>query len=416
MGGSIVPETDSASHLGGTSKRWAGVWTDEINGYTPITSNGGTISGTLKVSGTGINLNPSNTSKAWIVWDDTNGVCFSMSSTGTKLGISPNDVPHFNGNTLLHTGNYSSYALPLSGGTISNASSYAFKVKVNSSTKNVTIGFMRGDDDTAYLAYHGEGKWSVSSNIILHSGNYSSYALPITGGTIESDSHVPLSLDTTNSQCRIQFKINGSDKALVGWAPTYGSWLYNYASAAYLGIKDDGTPHYSGNTLIHSGNIGSQRVASLIQDKVTDLNSVKVGTFFQSSLNATNLPNGASSYLTGFSLATNNNPIYRVMLGIDLGGNIFARAEHGGNWKDWHQIAFTDSDITGTAAGLKHSNGTVGAVVNESGNVTIGESDLASTTSKLYVNGTARISGAATINGLTTINNNLIVTGDVAVA
>ena len=47
MGGSIVPETDSASNLGGTSKRWAGVWTDEINGYTPITSNGGTINGSL---------------------------------------------------------------------------------------------------------------------------------------------------------------------------------------------------------------------------------------------------------------------------------------------------------------------------------------------------------------------------------
>lgn len=36
---SIVPKDDSTYSLGDTSKRWAGVWTDEINGYTPITSN-----------------------------------------------------------------------------------------------------------------------------------------------------------------------------------------------------------------------------------------------------------------------------------------------------------------------------------------------------------------------------------------
>lgn len=103
-------------------------------------------------------------------------------------------------------------------------------------------------------------------------------------------------------------------------------------------------------TLIHSGNIGEQSVASLIEEQVTDLDDVKIGTFFRSSRNASNLPSGANSYLTGIALATDNNPSYRVMLGIDYSGSIFSRAENAEEWSAWKQIAFTDSNITGNAA------------------------------------------------------------------
>ena len=67
--------------------------------------------------------------------------------------------------------------------------------------------------------------------------------------------------------------------------------------------------------------------------------------------------------------------------------DIRLRGLSGAGWTNWQQLAFTDSDITGYSAGLKHSNGTIGAIVNSSGNVTIGSGDLAGTTAKLYVNG-----------------------------
>ena len=51
-----------------------------------------------------------------------------------------------------------------------------------------------------------------------------------------------------------------------------------------------------------------------------------------------------------------------------------------------------------SAQQLAHSNGTVGAVVNSSGNVTIGSSDLAGTSTKLYVNGTTRASAFYSTN------------------
>lgn len=57
-----------------------------------------------------------------------------------------------------------------------------------------------------------------------------------------------------NEEAYLVLQSNGTSKAAVGWSTTYGTYIYNYASAKYLGIKDDGTPHYQGNTLYHAGN------------------------------------------------------------------------------------------------------------------------------------------------------------------
>ena len=65
------------------------------------------------------------------------------------------------------------------------------------------------------------------------------------------------------------------------------------------------------------------------------------------------------------------------------------------------------------AGGLAHSNGTIGAVVNSSGNVTIGASDLASTNYKFFVNGsllatttrTQELRLGESVNGSSTADN-----------
>lgn len=103
-------------------------------------------------------------------------------------------------------------------------------------------------------------------------------------------------------------------------------------------------------------------------------------------------------------------------------GNVLLFRRHWDSWGDWKTIAFTDSDITGNVlnsdgdilltyndglilgygSALKSkntiiygnsvvmrysSNRTQGFILNSSGNVTIGDSDLASTSYKLYVSG-----------------------------
>lgn len=51
-------------------------------------------------------------------------------------------------------------------------------------------------------------------------------------------------------------QVGNANKSAFGYSQTYGSYLYDYASGKYLGIKADGTPHYHGNTLWHAGNMG----------------------------------------------------------------------------------------------------------------------------------------------------------------
>lgn len=47
---------------------------------------------------------------------------------------------------------------------------------------------------------------------------------------------------------------SGTNKTAVGWNSANGSYIYNHTAGDYLGIKEDGTPHYNRNTLLHAGN------------------------------------------------------------------------------------------------------------------------------------------------------------------
>lgn len=100
---------------------------------------------------------------------------------------------------------------------------------------------------------------------ILDASNYTSYALPISGGTINSTMSTPLTLNSTNSLNRslLFFNVNGTTEAQIGYTGgQYGVWMYNFNGGGYLGITDDGIPYYNMNTLIHAGNIGSYNAGS----------------------------------------------------------------------------------------------------------------------------------------------------------
>lgn len=66
-----------------------------------------------------------------------------------------------------------------------------------------------------------------------------------------------IDLDSPGNETFIRIKNANTPKMATGWHPTYGAHLFNYTVNRYLGIKDDGTPHFHGAKLWHEGNDGS---------------------------------------------------------------------------------------------------------------------------------------------------------------
>lgn len=89
-------------------------------------------------------------------------------------------------------------------------------------------------------------------------GNY----LPIEGGyfanslNYKSTSAYPLILGSTASaeQSVILLRHNDVDKAQIGWSSSLGTYLYNTASKAKLGINNNGVAYFNDYTLYHTGN------------------------------------------------------------------------------------------------------------------------------------------------------------------
>lgn len=83
----------------------------------------------------------------------------------------------------------------------------------------------------------------------------------------------PLTVNSKVSNCPIMFnnpkegaaglyilgQHAGTDMCAFGWnsGNTAGTYMYSYPSKKYLGILDDGTPHFHGNRIWHAGNDGS---------------------------------------------------------------------------------------------------------------------------------------------------------------
>lgn len=186
----------------------------------------------------------------------------------------------------LTTSNYSSYALPLSGGTVSGV--------ITSSISNGTVMNMAGQSDsfgynataglgtyikgTGSTYIYGGGKFWDGSYVqtLLHSGNYSNYlpaaALPLTGGTMtggfaisNSNGYIRL-VDSENGvnprydKTGIQLNKDGNSiyvstsvtyhPALTTWCPTgsqvmvFRQWSSN-TEFGYISINSSGVVQYN---------------------------------------------------------------------------------------------------------------------------------------------------------------------------
>ena len=151
------------------------------------------------------------------------------------------------------------------------------------------VALYKGDDvpsssvglDLAALESYLEDNNYVTKDWVLNQGFLTGVTgfLPLTGGTLKNgNSEYPLIIDTNSpTEVGLRFCMSASPKAWFGYHPTWGTNIYNYASNKYLGIKDDGTPHYQGNTLLHAANYDAYAVTL---NTLQTINAIK--TFSQS--------------------------------------------------------------------------------------------------------------------------------------
>lgn len=271
--------------------------------YLPLT--GGTISSAerhfvLTVDGsygteTSIAFSRSGTIKSVIGHQDAYGTMLFNANATSRLYMPDDGGIYFDGKTLLHTGNLSAYGV--------RTAYYSTNVDCNSAAINAfthayqwtnsPAGGIATLIDATYSAdwrtqlfishaatpelrmrsrYNGTtwGDWKT----LLDSSNYSSYALPLSGGTINgmltvnggSTSNTPFIVDTSlTAQVGMRFNDQGTYKAWYGWeGPTggYGATIYNATNGNKIILKDtsDAVKYVFGGaeyTSWHSGNDGS---------------------------------------------------------------------------------------------------------------------------------------------------------------
>lgn len=183
---------------------------------------------------------------------------------------------------------------------------------------------------------------------------------------IKMDTQPCLKLDsvTANKEVYMYVYSGGVAKTAVGWNNVHGSYIYNSPSNRYLGIKDNGTPHFQGNTLWHAGNDGAR--SGLDADLLDGFHKSDIYdnvTAKLSSLNDVLNSNGIRIYGFGYgdSASVANKPAgnsdARGTIGFGgiycpmqlswqyLGTDLYIRTKYDGTWKGWKRIAFTTDNV-----------------------------------------------------------------------
>ena len=385
-------------------------------GYTPLSTSGGTITGEvtitaaanspLKINSTatdsGIYFNHNGASKTWVGFEASRGSVLYHSVGSHRLGINNDGVAFYDSNTLLHSGNYSKYALPLSGGTVNG------NVRIN---KFLSVGAVSSSTNTARAQIHlvSSGAnpcdlyfgaddtlyWSVTVRNASDAGGFNkAFALyDVTnaayrmmmfpngnlaiGGTTATEKlyvHGNLGLegclkvvkstypDIRGNGSHITFSpdnVNGSKGSIGLYKNSDGSYALRRVWDHYsYGVMDLGASEHRWHTIYaKSGNFSDDVTATsfignltgnaatsnrLIEEVVTDLNNATPGRIFTmtSGYGSTAGNKPTEYWVTGLTLAYAQNSSFRRQLAFAdaKDESLYLRAEHLGVWGEWSKI------------------------------------------------------------------------------
>lgn len=319
-----------------------------------------------------------------------------ISGLPTKLSAFNNDVGYITGITKsmvegVLTGDITSHThsyLPLSGGTI--------KGDILSSNMNVGIRW-----NVDYV-----GGWARNFlEFNAHKDNDATKALESVfkiGGFGEGTGYVftYIGANSYNSAYNIRFYSNNT--ITIGTYEILHANNYNSYSPKLDGTGASGTwgISISGNaaTATSADYANSAGLLKLVANQNPDTSSI--GQIFATSYNE-GIPSGSYAYLSGITLASNNDANYKVQLALDYYGKVFSRWQTAGTWRDWNRLAFTTDNV---ASATKLQDDTAytawGQTFFQSGKPKNVSGDLSMEMSKIYWNGDIKGSFISS-NGMT---------------
>lgn len=233
--------------------------------------------------------------------------------------------------------------LPIAGGTITGDLSLNQYLRINAwsgyGSGSANIWY---DGTVKQLKYGDVANMSLQNGeLVLHSGNYSDYALPKSGGTISNSNWgSQLTLNGDGTDAGLKFTNSGNFRGL----------LYTNNDGRLGWYDMSGADH----TIIHSGNIGSQSVAranGLAVGDIRDTNPTPddVGDFGVSAWfsNVWN-PTGAT-WNSGISVKgwADNYAVWQLAASSNYGGNnqeLYFRLGEGTTWNAWRRLLFNNDD------------------------------------------------------------------------
>lgn len=203
-----------------------------------------------------------------------------------------------------------------------------------------------------------------------------------TGVSVRTSGLVAINLFTTSSvEIGLRLNMGNAAKGWVGYHPTYGTNLYNYACGKWLGLNDSGVPHVSGSTIWHAGNDGSG--SGLDADLLDGLHStgymrdyggsisdkiyvVPSKTMF-SGINIADAP--VQGWISGIALGSNWNDSHYQHYLVEAGDRWYTtRRNSGGSMTGWYTFAYL-SDNVASATKLATARTIWGQSFDGSGNV-----------------------------------------------
>lgn len=380
----------------------------------------------------------------------TGAVTLSSSDVTAALGFTPYNSTNPSGyitssalSTYLTSTSAASIYLALAGGTLTGAStvSVATWAKWTLETTGTTAKARQGsdgnglnftsnalwngawvEDDTtkkkfAYIQHLGNGRhefrtaasgtgisWSTSltideaavnssvalqqaGNQVLHAGNYSSYALPLSGGTLTGGIVINGGASNQTNDATLYVTASNSNDWGIRIEKTSADYglLTELASGAVYGLRimfggaerfriGDSAQTISGNQILHAGNYTGY--SSIIRalgapSSSTDWNSL--GNTYVNSIiqitpdNFSNTANGptAASYTYGTLLNFSAQSSTQAQIFISHAGNdlIFRGGWNGASWQTWNKV-LTNQNYSSYALPLSGGTLTGALIVN----------------------------------------------------